>query len=201
MTRKSRKEILQDGCFAHIFSRSIEKRYIFKTDCDFNEFQNLLLHFKKKYPFQIHHYCLMHTHFHIAVSMPDTCLFSKALQELKWRYTRSFNKRHKRRGPLWQERFKSLLIEDAQYLYACGIYIEGNPLKAGLVDRSEDWNYSSASVYTSGEDNPLVDRYELPSLPEGINWEERFFTKGTGIGSSLFKIYQREECQMWMPVP
>ena len=48
MTRKSRKEILQDGCFAHIFSRSIEKRYIFKTDCDFNEFQNLLLQFKKK---------------------------------------------------------------------------------------------------------------------------------------------------------
>lgn len=202
VARRARKRILYDGCYAHVFSRSIDKRYIFREEKDFKEFSGYLLEAKEKYAFQIHHYCLMHTHFHLAVSIPNLESFSKALHRVKWAYTRSFNLRYKRRGTLWQERFKSMLIEDPKYLHACGLYIENNPVEVGLVKKSGEWEYSSARTYQEGPKSPLVDAYELPALPEKIDLQNKdFFTKGEGIGSNVFKIYQRDEQESWIPVP
>ena len=51
MSRRTRQEILYDGCFAHILSRSFEKRWIFEGDGDFNTFKSLLLRLKAKHGF------------------------------------------------------------------------------------------------------------------------------------------------------
>jgi len=69
MARKARSEILYDRSYAHVFSRSIEKRKIFKQSNDFEEFRRLLLQQKKEKLFNIFHYCLMQTHFHMAVGV------------------------------------------------------------------------------------------------------------------------------------
>lgn len=91
MGRLTRSQIIFDGCYAHIISRFSDKRYAFKDDDDFEMFKKLLLSAKRRAPFQIYHYCLMNTHFHMAVSMPSLENFQKALQQIKWNYTQFFN--------------------------------------------------------------------------------------------------------------
>jgi hypothetical protein len=59
MGRINRKSILYDGCYAHVFSRAIEKRRIFNDAGDFDQFKKLLLLSKQQFSYQIHHYCFM----------------------------------------------------------------------------------------------------------------------------------------------
>ncbi len=191
MARRARSEILYDGCYAHVFSRSIEKRTIFKDDEDFKYFLNLLMQEKLKNKFHIFHYCLMHTHFHLAVGINTLSAFSRGLQQVKWKYTRKFNERNMRWGPLWRERFKSMLIEDERYLLACGHYIEENPVKAGMVGERKNWEYSSAQYFKGVSKNKLIDSYESLGLPEDFEPDdEDEFMNGDLIGSGWFK-YKR----------
>lgn len=202
MGRRNRRSVLYDGCFAHVFSRSNEKRYIFQAEEDFKEFKSLLLQSKLKYSFRIHHYCLMHTHFHLLVALDSVREFSEGLKWVKWHYAKYFNFRQQRFGPLWRDRFKSLVVENEAYLHACGKYIERNPVEAGMVNKSEDWMFSSSAYYLEGKNDVLVDGYafdgtsvEIPDDPGS------FFTTGSIIGSELFKIHHEEGLINGMPVP
>ncbi len=195
MARKPRSQVLYDGCCAHVFSRAIEKRWIFLEPEDFKEFIRLLQAMRGMGGYRLYHYCVMITHFHLVLGLEKLGDFSKALQQIKWQYTHYFNVKYKRYGPLWRERFKSMLIEDERYLAVCGQYVEYNPVKANLALRSEDWPYSSSRFYFSGEEDPLLCRYdgpqEFPKEPVDIK-NDAFFTKGDGIGSALFKFCLRK---------
>ncbi len=202
MGRKNRGNLLFDGCYAHIMSRATEKRHIFRSEKDFEKFKELLLESKQQHGYRIHHYCLMHTHFHLLVSMEGVDLFSEALKWVKWKYARHFNLGHKRFGPLWRDRFKSRVIEDERYLRACGAYVEGNPVDAGLVKQCEDWPYSSSRHYFCGVQDQLVDDYSFEGmLPEIEGDAKEFFEKTEVIGSPIFKIHYKEGMFHNMPVP
>lgn len=188
MARRTRSDILYDGCFAHVFSRSLGKRKIFAGSGDFEYFLSLLKQSRGIFKFKVYHYCLMHTHFHLAVEIPELENFSRAMQRVKWFYTKYFNKRRNRWGPLWRERFKSMLIENEEYLYACGRYIEQNPVKAGLVDDETRWPYSSARFYQNNETDELVERAVCRKLPDDSEFREEEFTRGWLIGSGWFKF-------------
>lgn len=98
--------------------------------------------------------------------------------------------------------FKGLVIEDERYLRACGLYVEGNPVEAGMVNRCEDWPHSSSRYYFTGLKDDLVDHYEMVGeIPRIEGNKESYFTKGTVIGSDLFKIYKEENAFQWTPVP
>ncbi len=75
MGRIARNDILYDGCYAYVFSRAFEKRKIFKTINDFKYFKDLMLKTKKKYEYQIHHYRIIHTYFHMVVTIGDVKVF------------------------------------------------------------------------------------------------------------------------------
>jgi len=193
MGRIARNDILYNGCYAHVFSRTFEKRKIFKFEDDFKYFKELLFNSRKKYGYKIHHYSIMHTHFHLVVTIGNVEKFSMALQILKKKYAGHYNFLHKRFGPLWRERFKSLIVENEQYLYACGLYVEQNPVEAGLVKKSEDWEYSSSRYYLRGQPDQLIDSYAHGQLPPDMDLQDTAeFTKGMGIGGALFKIYLRD---------
>jgi len=188
VARKARSEILYNGCYAHVFSRSIEKRKIFKDEEDFEYFKKLLSKEKIKNKFNVFHYCLMQTHFHLAVEIGILESFSAGLQQLKWQYTRRFNEKYKRWGPLWRERFKSMLIENECYMYACGIYIELNPVKVKMVTTKEEWKYSSARHYQGICKDDLIDHYNETQLPDDIDMnDDNEFLRGFLIGSGWFK--------------
>ncbi|MGE0269237.1 MAG: transposase [Candidatus Omnitrophota bacterium] len=197
MSRIARQDILFDGCYAHIISRSIRKMKLMRDDDDFESLYRLLILTKKMSGFQVHHYCLMHTHFHLIVSLPDVPGFSKAMQYVKSQYSYHFHKKYRLSGPVWRERFRGLLIENESYLRACGEYIENNPLKAGLVKEANNWKYSSFRHYNHDQPDDLINRIKCNKRSqkpvEIIFEEEEFFEKGKVIGSAFFRFQFHEK--------
>jgi len=196
MPRKTRTSLLYDGCFAHIISRSIRKEQVFKQDQDFHFFLHLIKEAKENHAFNLFHYCLMQTHFHLVVQILSMNDFAKALNYLKCRYVFYFHAKYQQSGPIWRERYRSLLIEDFGYLYACGQYVEFNPVKAEIVKVKEDWKFSSAKHYHGGTKNLLLDSYEIPNSKVKIDIKSSDeFEKGDGIGSEIFKFKLRRDIQ------
>ena len=89
---------------------------------------------------------------------------SEFVREIKVGFARYYNKNHHRRGYFWGERFKSVIVENGETLINCLAYIDLNPVRAGLVERPEDyrWNSLGYHVQTNNEDNFL-------SLDFGLN--------------------------------
>ncbi len=82
---------------------------------------------------------------------------SEFMREIKVGFTRYYNRRHKRRGYFWGDRFKSVIVENGETLINCLAYIDLNPLRAGLVERPEEyrWNSLGYHIQTGNEGNFL----------------------------------------------
>ncbi|MFT5188909.1 MAG: hypothetical protein ACI9DF_001628 [Verrucomicrobiales bacterium] len=73
------------------------------------------------------------------------------MRELKQRFTQRYNKKAKRKGPLWDERFKSVLLEnDKTVLLTMAAYIDLNPVRAGLVNDPKDYRWSGYGEAVAG---------------------------------------------------
>ncbi len=202
MGRVGRNDILYDGCFAHVISRSIRKMKLFNDHEDFEKFKEYLAEVKRKRNFKLLHYCIMKTHFHLAIEMSDVKEFSHAVRDLKRSYVYWFHKKYKISGPMWRERFRSLLIENENYLYTCGKYIENNPLRAGLVKENQDWKYSSYRHYERGIADDLIDQYEdFVEEIKGLAFDKEEFENGRVIGSNFFKFQLKETHKIIRHVP
>ena len=99
----------------------------------------------------------------------------RAIGEAHRRYTRRVNFREKWRGHLWQGRFASFVLDD-YHLFAATRYVERNPVRAGLVDRPEDYHWSSAAAHLAGQDDRLVK--VAPLLAMMVDWP-RFLSEPT----------------------
>jgi putative transposase len=92
-------------------------------------------------------YCIMPTHIHLILSQLKDDGISIYMKNLLNSYTRYFNVKNKRKGPLWQGRFKSVLIETDDQLLHLTRYIHLNPTSSNLVKKPEEWPYSSYKEY------------------------------------------------------
>ena len=72
---------------------------------------------------------------------------SEFMKEIKQGFSRYYNKRHNRRGFFWSERFKSVLVEDGETLINCLAYVDLNPVRAGIVDRPDDYRWNSIGYH------------------------------------------------------
>jgi len=147
MPRKPRIEIA--GHY-HIMNRGVGRRIIFKEEVDYQEFEKLMCFHAKNCGITIHNYCLMSNHYHLLIEIQQENL-SKFMRQLNMNYAIYFNKKYKRAGHLWQGRFKSWLVTDEAYLYTLMLYIEQNPIKAKIVERLEEYPYSSYNYFISND--------------------------------------------------
>jgi REP element-mobilizing transposase RayT len=94
---------------------------------------------------------------------------SEFVREIKVGFTRYYNKRHNRRGYFWGDRFKSVIVENGETLINCLAYIDLNPIRAGLVDRPEDyrWNSLGYHIQTGNKDNFLSLDFGLKEFGPG----------------------------------
>ncbi len=92
-------------------------------------------------------YCLMPTHIHLVLEPLSENAISGFMQNVLNSYTRYFNIRHGRKGPLWEGRFKKVRVENDSQLLHLTRYIHLNPVTAGLISRPEDWKFSSYKQY------------------------------------------------------
>ena len=97
-------------------------------------------------------YCIMPDHYHLLVKIQSESMFSKYMSNLENSYSRYYNLLNNRRGPLWQSRFRAVLIKDDETLLHVHRYIHLNPTTAGLVERPEDWPWSSYSYFVTDID-------------------------------------------------
>jgi putative transposase len=82
---------------------------------------------------------------------------SEFMREIKVGFARYYNRRNNRRGYFWGDRFKSVIVENGETLINCLAYIDLNPLRAGLVERPEQyrWNSLGYHIQTGNQDNFL----------------------------------------------
>ena len=97
-----------------------------------------------------------------SLRMKLSCL-SEFVREIKVGFARYYNKRHNRRGYFWGDRFKSVIVDKGETLVNCLAYIDLNPLRAGLVNRPENyrWNSLGYHVQTNNRDNFLSTDFGL----------------------------------------
>ncbi len=88
---------------------------------------------------------------------------SEFVREIKVNFTRFYNKRHGRRGYFWGDRFKSVIVEKGETLINCLAYIDLNPVRAGIVERPEDyrWNSLGYHIQTNNKDGFLSTDFGL----------------------------------------
>lgn len=72
---------------------------------------------------------------------------SEFMKEIKQGFSRYYNKRHNRRGFFWSDRFKSVLVEDGETLINCLAYVDLNPVRAGIVERPDDYRWNSLGYH------------------------------------------------------
>jgi putative transposase len=103
------------------------------------------------------------------------------MKEIKQAFSWYYNQRHNRRGTLWGERFKSVIVENGETLINCLAYIDLNPLRAGIVGRPEDyrWNSLSYHIQTNNQDNFLstdfgLNEFNVKSEKERIRRYRRY---------------------------
>jgi putative transposase len=88
---------------------------------------------------------------------------SEFMREIKVGFARFYNRRHNRRGYFWGDRFKSVIVENGETLINCLAYIDLNPLRAGLVERPEQyrWNSLGYHIQTNNQGNFLSTDFGL----------------------------------------
>lgn len=176
-----RRNLLVSGQIYHVFSRSIAKFVIFNNEKELSRVTETIRYYQQEKPeiklsrylemkeiprhaqtnlisekeklVQIIAYCIMPTHIHLILKQLKDNGISMFMSNVLNSYTKYFNTKHERKGPLWETRFKSVLVENDDYLLHLTRYIHLNPVTAELVDAPEDWKASSYEEYASETSN------------------------------------------------
>ncbi len=105
-------------------------------------------------------YCLMPTHVHLVLVPLKENGVSKFMNVVLKSYSKYFNVKHRRKGPLWEGRFKNVLVESDEQLLHLTRYVHLNPVSACIVDNPMDWRFSSYREYVgSYEESKRLCRY------------------------------------------
>ena len=112
----------------------------------------------------MHSYVLMSNHFHLLATPETQTGIPQMMQAVGRRYVRHFNQSQRRTGTLWEGRYRSTLIQAERYLLACMVYIDLNPVRAGLVEAPRDYRWSSHGHYVGARHDRLI-------TPHPLYWE------------------------------
>jgi len=180
MARKPRIHI--PGAVYHVVLRSVDGQPLFGDDEDYHCFCQLMQEGVERFDHRIHAFCLMPDHAHLAVQVGELSL-SRAMQNLCFRYTRWFNTRHKRTGPLFRGRYKAILVDGALYLLELVRYVHLNPMRNQLVRVPIDYAWSSHRAYCGKQSLPwLTIGHVLAQFDEheriAMNRFQRFMVDG-----------------------
>ncbi len=127
-------------------NRGAARQPIFRDDADRREFLRLVAALHRDFGVTVLAYCLMGNHFHLLLRAPPGVL-SEAMQHLSSVYTRRFNDRHGRDGPLFRGRFQSIPVDTDTYLLWVTRYIHRNALDLPGVRSLGEYGWSSYGAY------------------------------------------------------
>ncbi|WP_077214841.1 transposase [Bacillus dakarensis] len=157
------------GAKYHIYNRGNRKSTLFYDDEDRMKYLTITAETKEKYPFHLNTYCLMTNHIHLNLeTIKDPP--GKIMHAINVNYAKYFNKKYDLTGHVFENRYNYEFIDSVEYELDVSKYIHLNPLQAGMVQKMEDYPWSSYRAYILKEHNPLVTTDHLlsyfPDPPE-----------------------------------
>lgn len=179
--------IIAPGYPHHITQRGNNRATVFFDDEDRQTYLKLLSGYAHKHSLQIWAYCLMDNHIHLlAVPETETAL-ARGIGLTNQVYTQYLNRKLNQSGRVWQNRFFSCVVGSEQYLWAVARYIERNPLKVGLAERADDYQWSSAKAHlTETNDTVLHTTTWLPQS-ERAAYSEFVLAENDGMDDAIRK--------------
>lgn len=127
-------------------NRGVERRDIFAKKSDREYFEGLLKESVSRYAIEIISYVLLSNHFHLVLRTPEPNL-SQAMKWLQGTWAGEFNRRQKRKGPLFQGRFRAILVGEQNYLNTLSAYVHWNPVRAAITASPIRYRWSSCREY------------------------------------------------------
>jgi len=174
---------LMDGGYYHILTRGNDRKVLFKRDQDYRVFIRLLAKYLETCLISIQHYCLMNNHIHLLLKLEVAKELPKFMQGVLQSYAHYFRKQYGSSGFLFQNRYKSLIIDSERYLLEAARYIERNPMRAGLVSDMGEYPWSSFHFYALGKPDKIIIKPSADYLALGETRElrQRRYTEFMGV--------------------
>ncbi len=160
---RTRERVCFKGAVYHVTQRAPGKERIFLEDRDCLRFLKILKESSQKFNFEVYAFALMPNHIHILLSTNDVNL-SEAMKNLFERYAIYFNRKYQRKGHVFYGRFRITLCSDDSYLLSCSVYIHLNPYRAGLCEKPEDYEWTSARLYMQVLKNSFINADRILSV-------------------------------------
>ena len=176
MPRKARR-VAQSGIY-HVMMRGINHQQIFEEDEDYRVFLRILRKCKNISGFKILAYCLMGNHIHLLIK-EDEVKLELIFKRIGVRFVKCYNQKYQRCGHLFQDRFKSEVVDDERYLITVAGYIHQNPVKAGICKKADEYPYSSYKEYL-----------KYPSLVD-MDYVESLVTREAIVSYSKARIEEK----------
>ena len=154
MARLPQASFIQGG-FYHIYNRGNRKQKIFLNDKDYKRYLDRLKEYKSKHDITILAYCLMPNHVHLILRQDGPEPISTFIQKLHTAYSMYFNKKYQQVGHVFENRFKTKIINKDEYLTHLSRYIHLNPKR--LVKKLSSYRWSSYPAYLHEITDDLLD--------------------------------------------
>jgi putative transposase len=201
----------QTDCYYHIFNRGVEKRQIFSSDNDYQRFLGTVYYYLfsgpkprfstfRKFKFKEFYlkpkivevicYCLMPNHFHMLVKQVTEGGIHEFISKLLNSFTKYYNTKHNRIGPLFQGQFKAVLVETDEQLVHLSRYIHLNPLVSNLVTKLDDFKYSSYPDFVGLRKGSFCFTQPVLSFFKEANSYKNFVKDYEGYGKDIHRIKQ-----------
>ncbi|WP_342433073.1 transposase [Neobacillus sp. FSL H8-0543] len=169
------------GAKYHITSRGNNRSPLFYDDEDRIQYLRFLKETMNRYPFSLQSFCLMSNHTHLQLETSETSP-SKIMSNLNTKFAKYFNKKYNQTGHVFEKRYGDELLDSLDYEFDVSKYIHLNPLKAGLVDRLEDYPWSSYHAYVNGEVHEFIDTKHLLSyFPDPPSTKYEAYVKSSHV--------------------
>lgn len=162
------------GGLYHALNRGNLRATIFRKEGDYAAFENILAEGLRLYQVEIFSYILMPNHYHLVLRPAVDGEMSRFMKWIGGTHTMRYHSHYHTSGfgHVYQQRYKSFPIQDGDHFLVVCRYVERNALRAGLVERAEDWRWSSLWRWLQkSEPNPtLLSSWPVARLP---NWLAR----------------------------
>jgi len=146
----------------HVMTRGNNRQTVFRDEEDYLRYLEILRQYRAKYKCKLYHYVLMGNHVHLVLRPSDDGgALSQIMKGINLTYASHYKKKYRHTGHFWQDRYKSIIVAEDEYLLACGSYVELNPVRARIVQEAKQYRWSSYNVYAHGKEDNLVDRQHV----------------------------------------
>ncbi len=144
MSRTARASI-GNICY-HVINRGNGRLVVFHKQADYLRFTEMIRQACERLPMRVVSWCLMPNHFHLVLWPHEDGDLSRWMQWLMTCHVRRYHRHYNSSGHIWQGRFKAFPIQQDSHYLTVLRYVESNPLRAKLVERAEEWEWSSLHV-------------------------------------------------------